>query len=254
MSTKHPCLVAEWHAGKPDAPALLLLHGFGGSHTWWERMMDQLVQDYQVYALDLRFRHSLPQMAQELLEWIHDKRLAHLSILGHSLGALLGMYCTAGASHIIKRLILVNPAFPIPERSLWQWLRTCQQAHHLSHNPPPKQRWHHSLSPQTCRVVLQTLRSSPIIAAVTTPTLVLWGDRDPLFPLTWAQAFLHYFQSAHLLPIEGGHSLMYEFPERITPAILRFLASDPAKAVRVPEQLAQQGLQIGRYSLKGGHR
>jgi pimeloyl-ACP methyl ester carboxylesterase len=111
---KRSCLVAEWHAGKPGAPAVLLLHGFGANHHWWKRMIDSLTQDYQVYALDLRFRQALPSIAEELLEWTHQKRLAHVRVLGHSLGALLGMYCAARAPQMVERLILINPAIALP--------------------------------------------------------------------------------------------------------------------------------------------
>ncbi len=244
MSTKPPCLMTVWHAGKPEAPALLLLHGFGASHRWWVRMMDRLTQDYQIFCLDLRFRQTLPMMAEELLEWTRQKHLTRLSILGHSLGALLGMYCAAQAPQMVERLILINPAIAIPERSLWQWLRRCRQARAISCHPPAKDPWYRSLSPQTCRVVLKSLRHSPLIAPVATPTLVLWGSRDPLFPLAFAPHLLHEFQAVRLLAIEGGHSLMYEFPERITPAILRFLANGDGQQQATPGTIEARRLLV----------
>jgi pimeloyl-ACP methyl ester carboxylesterase len=221
------CILAEQHYGEFDAPTLLLLHGFGANSAWWSRSIAYLTHHYQIYTLDLEF-HALDLMAGEVLDWMRQKHLLHCSIIGHSLGALLAMYIVAAAPPLVDHLILTNPSVVIPERSLWKWLWKCYQARKISREPPKNSfHWFH-MRPQTCRVVLQALRQQPMFD-IATPTMTIWGNRDPLFPLSYAPTFLQMFQSARFLSVEGGHSVMYERPELFSQGVLHFLTGSVSR-------------------------
>jgi pimeloyl-ACP methyl ester carboxylesterase len=57
-------------------------------------------------------------------------------------------------------------------------------------------------------------------AAITVPTIVLWGDSDPLFPAAWAEAVPESFTDARLRILPGaGHFLPLEAPEPFAAAI-----------------------------------
>jgi pimeloyl-ACP methyl ester carboxylesterase len=60
---------------------------------------------------------------------------------------------------------------------------------------------------------------------VQAPTLVLWGDRDPIFPLAWSDRLPEFFPNLTLKTVEGGgHFLMREAPERANQEISDFVA------------------------------
>ncbi len=55
------------------------------------------------------------------------------------------------------------------------------------------------------------------------PTLVLWGDSDPILPVAWSDRIPEFFPASTLKVVEGcGHFLMREAPERVNREIIDF--------------------------------
>lgn len=58
---------------------------------------------------------------------------------------------------------------------------------------------------------------------ITTPTLLLWGDRDPFASRAQMQRYLDALPDARLVELPGhAHCPQLEVPERIAQEILRF--------------------------------
>ena len=67
---------------------------------------------------------------------------------------------------------------------------------------------------------------APRISEITTPTLIMWGTRDPLFPLPVGEELHQQIPHSMFLAIENaGHLTMWEKPEATNSAILEFLLS-----------------------------
>ena len=61
---------------------------------------------------------------------------------------------------------------------------------------------------------------------ITTPTLVLWGDNDPILRCAWSEKLGETFSNHTLKKIEGaGHFMHREMPERVNKEILEFLSA-----------------------------
>jgi pimeloyl-ACP methyl ester carboxylesterase len=59
------------------------------------------------------------------------------------------------------------------------------------------------------------------------PTLLIWGDKDPLVPLRLAREYERAIPHAHLVVFDGvGHIAMAERPNEFAHAILDFVAED----------------------------
>lgn len=59
---------------------------------------------------------------------------------------------------------------------------------------------------------------------VETPTRVLWGDSDQIFPFAWSDKLKDFFPNSDLRKIEGaGHFMMREAPERVNAEIVEWL-------------------------------
>ncbi len=57
------------------------------------------------------------------------------------------------------------------------------------------------------------------------PTLVLWGDSDPIIKFEWSDNLGQFFSNHTLKKIEGaGHFMAREMPDRINKEILDFLS------------------------------
>jgi pimeloyl-ACP methyl ester carboxylesterase len=64
------------------------------------------------------------------------------------------------------------------------------------------------------------------LAEIRVPTLVVWGDRDSLFPLSHGQHLARTIPGAKLAVLEGvGHCPHLETPRRLAEAFTRFAST-----------------------------
>jgi pimeloyl-ACP methyl ester carboxylesterase len=59
------------------------------------------------------------------------------------------------------------------------------------------------------------------------PTLIVWGQRDPIFVAAGAQAWLRDVPDAELHLLDGGHFLLEEQAATVAPIVLRFVRALP---------------------------
>ena len=65
----------------------------------------------------------------------------------------------------------------------------------------------------------------PATFSVPQPTLVLWGEADPVLPVAWADRLSEYFPQLTFKRIPAvGHFMMREAPDLVVDEVLRFLA------------------------------
>ena len=75
---------------------LLFIHGFCGSHEYWEKVIPKLKEKkYRVIALDLRGHggndtneasFSIEDLAGDVATFLEDKNIDQVYLFGHSLG------------------------------------------------------------------------------------------------------------------------------------------------------------------------
>jgi len=103
---------------KGQGQPLILLHGLFGSSDNWGTVAKHFAQHYQVISVDLRNHgnspHSASQtytdMADDLLELCQNLGLAHIHLLGHSLGGKVAMQFATHHPERIEKLIVVDMA------------------------------------------------------------------------------------------------------------------------------------------------
>lgn len=106
--------VEEWPGG---GPAILCIHGLTANHTCWQSLADLLSPAYRLIAFDLRGRgesdkppsgYSLEVHARDVEGLLDHFGLQRAVIMGHSLGAHIGLYLAARAPKRVSKLILVD--------------------------------------------------------------------------------------------------------------------------------------------------
>jgi pimeloyl-ACP methyl ester carboxylesterase len=96
-------------AGAPEAPGLLLVHGFGGAKEDFADHLDALARDHRVVAFDHRGHgesdapddaaaYSLDRLAADTLAVADATGLRDLRLLGHSMGGM-----------VTRRVVLTRP-------------------------------------------------------------------------------------------------------------------------------------------------
>lgn len=110
-------MVPAAQSSAPDAPPILLLHGFGASLEQWRGNVFALAQERAVYALDLlgfgESQKAATVFGADL--WsaqVYDfwKTLigCPIVLVGHSLGALVALNMAVTYPHAVNRLVLLT--------------------------------------------------------------------------------------------------------------------------------------------------
>ena len=112
-------------ADHPQAPALLLVHGFGASTDHWRKNIEVLQRDFQVWAIDLLGfgRSAKPNQAysgdlwrQQLSDFIHQVIQRPTVIAGNSLGGYAALNTAATLPERVAGVILLNSAGPFSDQ------------------------------------------------------------------------------------------------------------------------------------------
>lgn len=120
----------------------------------------------------------------------------------------------------LRRLLFADPNGPMADIALPQ------------RRPDPEaEATPHEALAAAARLGASRLLHDPKLAGrlrrVTCPTLVLWGERDALLPLAYAEAFRDRIAGAHLHVVPGaGHLPQFEQGGQFVEAVTEFLAAD----------------------------
>ncbi len=103
----------EWGSA---GPTVLIVHGISGMAIRWEGFARTLMDDFHVYAIDLRGHghsswagsYTLDDYGGDVEEFIDAVGLSDPILLGHSLGAAISMRFLGTRSHSISRFVCVD--------------------------------------------------------------------------------------------------------------------------------------------------
>jgi pimeloyl-ACP methyl ester carboxylesterase len=255
-----------WHyleGGAPDAPVLLLLHGFGGEKEHWTRFSRTLVRDYRVIAPDLpgfgdSARHpdwdySLPAQRHRLEGFVAALDLAPLHIGGNSMGGHLAvLYTHARPEHVQTLMLLDNSGIDAPMQS------EMALAVSRGENPlvvssaddfdrllsfvsyePPFIPWPTKgvLAEKAFknaafnRYIFQALRGErygslePLLGDLRQPVLIIWGEYDRVLDVSSIDIMRPLLPQAEVIVMpDTGHIPMIERPTETAAHYLAFLA------------------------------
>lgn len=232
--------IVYWEKGQ--GRPLVLMHGFSGSATFeWGRVIDDLAKRYRVIAPQcIGFAPSdAPDIAYTtralvtyLGEFFRALDLKDIVLLGESFGGwLVGSYAVQAPNLIlppIARLVIVGGPIgrfktPKPDTSGFVHKAVAEEVEALLRDDPTP---NHDAIRQ--KIVEQSgLRTGELsfaaLTEMTTPTLLLWGDRDALIPLEIGQAAAVALPHSRLVIFQDiGHIPSVECPAEFVQAVTAF--------------------------------
>ena len=126
------CDVSYRHYEVIGKPGMLLIHGMNAHSRWWDFIAPQLLDRYQVAAMDLtgmgdsdyRYEYSSNTYADEIMAVLDDAKFGTDSIVvAHSFGGYMAVRAANKAPDRFKALVMVDsgirhPDDPVPEQ-IW---------------------------------------------------------------------------------------------------------------------------------------
>jgi pimeloyl-ACP methyl ester carboxylesterase len=250
-------------AGRPDAPVVLMLHGFGASLHTWDAWAAALATTHRVLRLDLpgagltgedpSGRYDDARGIELLLALLDTRGVARATVVGHSMGGRLAWRLAAEHPGLVERLVLVAPdgfASPgfeygkAPEvgpavklmqhllpRALLKMSLEPAWADPTKLDEATVTRYHElMLYPGVRRALIGRMQQlvlqppEPWLVRIAAPVLLVWGERDAMIPVANARDYQAVLKQSQLLVLPGvGHLPQEEDPQAAVPALLAFV-------------------------------
>jgi pimeloyl-ACP methyl ester carboxylesterase len=243
----------------PSLPLLVFIHGAGGDRTIWSLQTRYFAHHgWSVLALDLPGHGGsngpVLETTHDAAEWtgraIEAAGFDRAAVVGHSLGAFVGLDLAAHHPEVVTRLALVGVAATMPVHpallgaaqandhlavefiTSWSFTNRSQ----LGGHPTPGTWMTGRNSRLTERTLERTLGvdlsaangytdGTAMAQRVACPVLFLLGERDQMTPVRAATDLIDATPNATVTVLAGsGHMMMWDQPDAVIDALAGFLA------------------------------
>jgi pimeloyl-ACP methyl ester carboxylesterase len=207
---------------------LVLLHGGGGVGANWRLIFKDAPEGYQLIVPDLRGhgRSTNPsqeftfrQLALDVFALLDRLGIAGCKAIGMSMGAKTLLHMATQQPARVEAMVLVSaaPYFPEQARAI---MRQLSQAEHTEAEWRQMREWHRHGDEQIRALwqLVDVFKDSytdmnftpPYLATIRARTLIVHGDRDPLYPVSLAVEMYTAIPRAYLWIIpNGGHGPIF---------------------------------------------
>jgi pimeloyl-ACP methyl ester carboxylesterase len=237
-----------------EGPLVMLIHGWGGSPRFWERVHEPLASRGRCVAPDLAGFHAsgrvtIPALADGLVELAAALDPAPARWVGHSMGGMISASVAASRPEAVARLVLVNApirgaralfgrtrlmlAWPL-RRLCWAMLRFGPTRGLITRDFSWACAFPEALGRELARgpyeALVQSARAlcetdlTPVLGRIAAPTLVIGSDHDRLVRADQFEAACAGIGGARReIFAETGHCPMIERPDAFVRAVEGFL-------------------------------
>jgi len=235
---------------------LLLLHGLGASAERWEHVIPLFAKEYRVIVPDLvGFGHSDKPMVDYTMEYfseftskfVESIGIKKLNIIGSSLGGQIAVEYAVNHNDKIRKLVLVSPSgvmkhvtpalnsyisaalYPNNDAALTAFQtmscvddideKTVSEFVERMQLPNAKMAFMSTLlGLSNAKAITEKLNM------ITVPTMIVWGENDPVIPIEYAQSFVSGINDCRFYKIvDCGHTPYVEKPEKFFQTVMDFL-------------------------------
>ncbi len=250
--------------GPADAPALLMLHGFGSSLHTFEPWAEGLQADYRVIRLDLPGSGlSPPDPTNDytdarnialILALMDQLGIETVTPIGNSIGGRIAWTMAADHPGRVDKLVLISPdgfaspgfeydapaevpammqamRFALPKAALRPTLEA-SYGDRSRLNEATVMRYHDlMLAPGGRDALIKRLEQTvltdpePRLSRINAPVLLMWGEKDQLIPFNHVTDYAGILKDSRVVSFPDlGHVPMEEDPDQTLPPLRDFLA------------------------------
>jgi pimeloyl-ACP methyl ester carboxylesterase len=226
---------------------VIFLHGWVGSWRYWIASMQVASTSFRAYALDLwgfgetarnALNYSLEQQSSLLDRFLMEMGIGKIALIGHGLGALVGMTFANRFPQSVDRMMAVS--CPLAYEAVHTRLRTAP--------PLELSDWLSSRTPETVTALADASKADPLAVtasmaslqannlfssfrALNIPCLLVYGEKDQAITIPSEDFSLSTM--THQIVLDGsGHFPMIEETVRFNRLLTDFLALDQGLSPR----------------------
>ena len=239
-----------------DKFPLVMVHGFLGSSIMWEPQIQDLKDNYRIFAPDLpgfgysnkvEPCNSINSMARSILDTIDQRGIGKFHLLGHSMGGMIVQEMTKLAGDKVEKLICygTGPRGNMPERfetidQSRERLNTeglTDTAHRIAKTWFVKEDKadHFDLCLKAGKLTSLKAADAALEAMkkwsglenlknIKNKTLIIWGDKDRAYNRNQVDTLNENIIDSNLIIFEGcSHNVHLENPQKFNKTISDFL-------------------------------
>ena len=240
-----------------SSETLVLVHGLGASAERWEFVMPSLKEHFKLIVPDLiGFGYSdkplvdyTPEFFSEFLsKFLKELNISKTHLIGASLGGQVIAEFAANTDSIVDKLVLISPSGAMKHSTaaldayvmaaLYPNEAGVKNAFEMMSGSSKKidekiidgfvQRMQLPNAKMAFMSTLLGLKNSETITSrlqyISRPTLVIWGDLDPVIPVKYAESFVSSIKDCRFYRMDGsGHTPYVDNPKKFVEVILDFL-------------------------------
>lgn len=226
-----------------EGEPLLLLHGYTGAGSDWAFCFDELASVYRLIIPDLRGHgrstnpageYTQRQAARDVQALLDHLGIERCKAIGASGGGILLLHLSTQKPARIEAMVLISAVSYYPEQA-----RTIQRGFTLemvSNEERQLLRQRHPGGDEQIEELFRLGRAfagqyddvnftPPYLSTITARTLIIFGDRDPFYPVSLALEMYQAIPRAYLWVVpNGGHVPPLKAP--FVPSLLPFLRGE----------------------------
>lgn len=236
---------------------IVLIHGLGASAERWEFVIPEFSKTHRVIVPDLiGFGYSDKPLVDYTTEFFThflagflDKlRIKKTNIIGSSLGGQITAEFTSNNQEVVENLVLVSPSGIMKHSTpaldayvmaaLYPDSEGAKNAFQMMAGPRQQvdskiiedfvTRMKLPNAKMAFMSTLLGLKNAEIISKslmrITIPSLIIWGEDDPVIPIKYADEFVSCIQDCRFYMMDNcGHTPYVDDPRRFTKLVLDFL-------------------------------
>jgi pimeloyl-ACP methyl ester carboxylesterase/tetratricopeptide (TPR) repeat protein len=245
------------YAYKGDASGrpIILLHGYGDSWFSYSPILPLLDGKYRVYIPDQRGHgesdrpqgnYALKQFAADVVAFMDAMNVKDATIVGHSMGSFVAQHVAAQVPERVNKLVLIGSATKIRNNVVTdlqreingltdplseKFVRDFQTS--VTFQPLPSE-FFNGLVKESMKLPAHVWREvmaqmlSPEgeveLAKIKSPTLIIWGDKESIFPRSEQDSLVAGLRNAVLKVYpDTGHAPNWERPEQVAKDLHEFI-------------------------------
>ncbi len=242
--------------GKAGRPVLALSHSIGCDHGMWESQIGDLLPHFQVLRYDIRGHgasdaprgpYSVEQLGRDLLGLVDALSIPKFAFCGLSLGGAIGQWLGINAKNRLIALVLASTSPQFGPAANWETriqavssggmesiVELAMQRFFSADTLARRDSYAESVrsvilgtNPEGyigCCAALRDMDNREKLRAISTPTLILVGDRDVSTP--WAghgEVLARGIANCRAVNLPAAHLSNIERPRSFSAAVLNFL-------------------------------